>query len=356
MITENKILEALSHVMEPDLKKDLVSLGMIKNIQIEDKNVSFTLELTTPACPLKEQIQQACINAVKMLVDKEAVVNITLSAKVTTPKKSDNTLKNIKNIIAVASGKGGVGKSTIAAQLAYRLAQEGASVGLLDCDIYGPSVPLLFGLEQFAVETIEKEGKKLMVPAERMGVKILSIGFMVAPDQAIPWRGPMLSSAVRQLVNDADWDELDYLVLDMPPGTGDVAITVSQMLPISGAIIVTTPQALAISDAGRAISMFRMQGVTVPILGVVENMSYFVPPDMPEKKYHLFGEGGGERLAKNAGVPLLANIPLHATMTSGSDKGALEYDKETNEIFATFAREVARLMSVNNYSASLLSS
>ncbi|MCS7074971.1 MAG: Mrp/NBP35 family ATP-binding protein, partial [Bacteroidia bacterium] len=273
MITEEQVWNALRQVDDPDLKRDIVSLGMVKDLKIEGKRVSFTVVLTTPACPMKEMIQTACIRAVQLLVSPEVEVQVTMSAHVTS-QPNKQSFAGIKNIIAVASGKGGVGKSTIASNLAISLAQLGAKVGLLDADIYGPSIPVMFGLEEARPFVQQLEGKNKMIPLEKYGIQLNSIGFLVEKSQAIVWRGPMASNALRQLISDTLWDNLDYLVIDLPPGTGDIHITIAQGLPLTGAIIVTTPQEVALSDARKGIAMFLAPAVNVPVLGIVENMSW----------------------------------------------------------------------------------
>lgn len=349
MLTKDKVLEALSQVIEPDLRKDLVSLGMIENLSIQDRKVRFTLVLTTPACPLKDHMANACVNAITLMVDKGAEVEIDFISRVNTVRQESEVLKGVKNIIAVASGKGGVGKSTMAANLALSLAQEGAKVGLLDADIYGPSVPTLFGVME-APEMKEENGKTLMIPIEKAGIKLLSIGFMMQPGQAVVWRGPMISSAVRQFMNDVAWGDLDYLIIDLPPGTGDIHLTLAQQFPITGVVIVTTPQEMALADARKAVGMFRMQGASVPLIGVVENMSYFTPDDQPEKKYYLFGQGGGEKLSMETQLPLLGEIPFLEAVRAASDEGinALANNKEYSAAFANFAGNVARQIAVKN--------
>lgn len=349
MLSKDKVLEALSQVIEPDLKKDLVSLGMIENLSINDRKVRFTIVLTTPACPLKDLMRNACVNAITHLVDSGAEVEIDFTARVNSVRQNSNVLLGVKNIIAVASGKGGVGKSTVAANLALSLAQEGAQVGLLDADIYGPSIPTLFGISD-PPEMIEEGGKSLMVPLVKEGIKLLSIGFMMQPGQAVVWRGPMISSAIRQFMNDVAWGDLDYLIIDLPPGTGDIHLTLAQQFPITGAVIVTTPQEMALADARKAIAMFRMQGATVPLLGVVENMSYFSPDDQPEKKYYLFGKGGGEKLSMESELPLLGEIPFAESIRAAGDAGtnALGQNREYSAAFANFAGNVARQIAVRN--------
>lgn len=351
-ITEEAVLKALSHVDDPDLKKDLVTLNMVRNIHIEGKNVSFTVVLTTPACPMKEMIHNACVNAVQLMVDKEAEVEIEMTSEVATNVAEDKGgLSGIKNIIAVASGKGGVGKSTVAANLAVSLARSGASVGLLDADIYGPSVPTLFGLvdERPFMET--RDGKDMMIPFDKHGIKVMSIGFLVESGQAIVWRGPMASKALNQLLRDTLWGEIDYLILDLPPGTGDIHITIAQQLPLTGALMVTTPQKVAVADARKAAAMFVAPQINVKVLGFVENMAYFVPEDMPEKKYFIFGQEGGTRLAEEFRSPLLGQIPLVEQVRVSGDEGnpiSTDNDNPLSLAFQELAANVAQQVSIHN--------
>ncbi|MGJ1315909.1 Mrp/NBP35 family ATP-binding protein, partial [Sphingobacterium multivorum] len=309
MVTKEQVLNALSYVEEPDLKKDLVTLNMIQNIEIEGQKISFDVILTTPACPLKDHIEHACRNAIAHFIDKNLEVQINMTSNVI--GKQGAQVSGIKNIILVSSGKGGVGKSTVAANLALALHAKGAKTGLLDADIYGPSLPIMFGLEGAKPGSVEMpDGQVKIEPLEKFGLKLLSIGFFTDPNQPIPWRGPMTTSAIKQLFNDAHWGELDYLVVDMPPGTGDIHITVSQTFPIAGAVIVTTPQHVALADAVKGIGMFLMDSINIPLLGVVENMAYFTPAELPENKYYIFGKDGGKRLAEEYKVPFLGEIPL----------------------------------------------
>jgi len=351
-LTTEAVLKALSFVDDPDLKKDIVSLGMVKNLSVEGRRVAFTVELTTPACPMKEHIRKACETAVRHMVDKEADIHITMTARVSSARDGSPVLPGVRNIIAVASGKGGVGKSTIAVNLAMALARTGAKVGLIDADIYGPSVPLMLGLEGAVPQVVEENGKPVMIPVEKEGLKVLSIGFMVDTSQAVVWRGPMASSALRQFVQDCRWGELDYLVLDMPPGTGDIHLTLVQTVPVTGVVMVTTPQEVALADARTGVAMFRMPNINVPVLGVVENMSYFTPAELPNNRYYLFGQGGGRRLADSLGIPLLAEIPLVQSIREGGDAGrpAVLSDDEplSREAFERMAFEVARQVSLRN--------
>jgi ATP-binding protein involved in chromosome partitioning len=352
MITQEQVLEALSHVEEPDLKKDLVTLNMIQDVAIDGKNVSFTVVLTTPACPLKELIANACRNAIIHMVDPEANVAVNMTARVTTRRESDQTsLAGVKNIIAVASGKGGVGKSTVAANLAVAMAQTGARVGLVDADIFGPSQPIMFGVEHERLFITERDGKQLMEPIEKYGVKLLSIGFLTDPSQAIVWRGPMASKALQQLFRDADWGELDYLFVDLPPGTSDIHLTLAATVPITGAVVVSTPQQVALADARKGISMFQMDSIHIPVLGLVENMAYFTPMELPENKYYIFGQGGCRRLADELQVPFLGEIPLVQGICYGGDAGqpiVLDHDHPASLAFLTVAGNVAQQIAIRN--------
>src|SRR5476651_2225709 len=348
-ITKEQVLQALGNVEEPDLKKDLVTLNMIQDIHIEGNKVSFSVILTTPACPLKAMIENACRNAILHFISKDAEVNINMTSKVTTQKNTG--VPGVKNIIAVASGKGGVGKSTVAVNLALGLAKTGAKVGLIDADIYGPSIPIMFGLEGAKPKSIQVDGKVRIEPIEKYGIKLLSIGFFTDPNQPVPWRGPMVSTAVKQLFNDADWGELDYLIVDLPPGTGDIHITITQGFPIAGAVIVTTPQNVALADARKGMGMFLMPAINVPILGIVENMSYFTPAELPENKYYIFGQDGGKKLAAQIGVPFLAQIPLVKGITDSGDAGKPLILDDTNPVSAAFidmAKKVAQQVAIVN--------
>ncbi|MFI5451444.1 Mrp/NBP35 family ATP-binding protein [Pedobacter sp. UC225_61] len=351
IITEEQVLAALRNVEDPDLKKDLVTLHMIKDVKIEDKTIGFTLELTTPACPMKEMLKNACTNAIKHFVAADAVININITSKVTKPLDTTQ-LKAIKNIILVSSGKGGVGKSTVASNLAVTLAADGAKVGLIDADIYGPSVPIMFGLVGAKPSARETEdGKTLILPIEKYGIKLLSLGFFADPDQPVPWRGPMASNAIKQLFNDADWGELDYLIVDLPPGTGDIHITISQSFPIAGAVIVTTPQQVALADTRKGLAMFKMPGINIPVLGVIENMSYFTPAELPDNKYYIFGKDGGKQLAEQYKAPFLGEIPLVQSITAAGDSGQpISIDKESPlaVAFAEIAGKMAQQISINN--------
>ncbi|MBS1525451.1 MAG: Mrp/NBP35 family ATP-binding protein [Bacteroidetes bacterium] len=348
-ITREQVLHALGHVEEPDLKKDLVTLNMIQDIKIDGNKLSFSVILTTPACPLKAMIENACRNAIGHFISKEVEVTINMTSRVTTQKSAG--LPGVKNIIAVASGKGGVGKSTVAVNLALSLSQAGAKVGLIDADIYGPSLPIMFGLEGARPKGSQVEGKTRIEPIEKYGIKLLSIGFFTDPNQPVPWRGPMVSTAVKQLFNDADWGELDYLVVDLPPGTGDIHITVAQGFPITGAVIVTTPQNVALADAKKGIGMFMMNAINIPLLGIVENMSYFTPAELPDHKYYIFGEGGGRKLAGQLDVPFLGEIPLVKSISESGDAGkpvVLDSENPMSKAFTEMAQRVAQQVAICN--------
>ncbi len=348
MITKEQVLHALSHVDDPDLKKDLVTLNMIKNVEITPSKIRFDVVLTTPACPLKGPIEHACRNAIALFVDKDIAVDINMTSRVIGSGSSQ--LAHIKNIILVASGKGGVGKSTVAANLALALHAKGAKTGLLDADIYGPSLPIMFGLEGARPKASKTaEGKTKIEPIEKYGIKLLSIGFFTDPNQPVPWRGPMVSTAVKQLFNDADWGELDYLVVDLPPGTGDVHITVAQGFPISGAVVVTTPQNVALADAVRGIGMFLMDSINIPLLGVVENMAYFTPAELPDHKYYIFGKDGGKRLAEQFNAPFLGEIPLVKSISDSGDNGLpvmMDEDSPAHAAFLEIAGKVAQQLAI----------
>ncbi|HNA19598.1 MAG: Flagellum site-determining protein YlxH [Bacteroidetes bacterium ADurb.BinA245] len=352
-MTEAKILEALSNVQEPDLGKDLVTLNMVKDIEISGNKVSFTVVLTTPACPLKDMIKNACVNAIHLLVNKEADVTVNFTANTTSKRiDSGSILPKVKNIIAVVSGKGGVGKSTVAANLALAIAQGGAKVGLMDADIYGPSVPIMFGVRGERPMMIDVgEEKAMIAPLERYGLKLISIGLLVDEKSAVVWRGPMASSAIRQFVTDVYWDELDYLIVDMPPGTGDIHLTLMQTVQVTGAVIVTTPQDVALADAKKGIAMFGQAQLNVPVLGLVENMSYFTPKELPENKYYIFGKDGGKRLADEYDLPFLGQIPLVQSIREGGDQGVpvmMGDDDITKKAFQEFASTVVRSVAMRN--------
>jgi ATP-binding protein involved in chromosome partitioning len=356
-ITKEQVLEALRNVDDPDLHKDIVTLGMVKDVLTEGKNVTFTVVLTTPACPMKDLIHKACINAILYYVDKEAQVKVNMTANVTTNRTPDtSSLSQVKNIIAVASGKGGVGKSTVAANLAVALARQGAKVGLIDADIYGPSMPMMFDVENERPRMHAVGGRNLIIPVENHGVKLLSIGFFADTSQAIVWRGPMASRALTQMLTDADWGALDYLIIDLPPGTGDIHLSLVAAVKLTGAIIVSTPQEVALTDAKKGIGMFRLPSINVPVLGVVENMAYFTPLELPDNRYYIFGRDGAKKLAETMELPLLAEIPLIQSIREAGDAGrpaALQEGTPQALAFESMAQAVAQQVAIRNASAEL---
>jgi ATP-binding protein involved in chromosome partitioning len=351
-MTKEDILKALSNVQEPDLGKDLVTLNMVKDIAINDNKVSFTIVLTTPACPMKDLMKNAAVNAIKILVNKEADVTVNFSSN-TSSNRTDpkSILSDVKNIIAVVSGKGGVGKSTVSANLALALAASGAKVGLMDADIYGPSQHIMFGIRGERPLMKDIDGKGWIVPIEKFGIKIMSIGLLIDEKQAVVWRGPMVSNAIRQFVTEVDWGELDYLVLDMPPGTGDIHLTIVQTVPVTGVIVVTTPQTVAIADAKKGVAMFSQSQLKIPVIGLVENMSYFTPAELPDNKYYIFGKDGGKQLADEFELSLLGQIPIVQSIREGGDIGVpamVGDDAITKKAFEEFADNAVRCIAMRN--------
>jgi ATP-binding protein involved in chromosome partitioning len=320
MLDTQSILEVLRPVQDPELQKSLVDLNMIRNVTVDGNKVSFTLVLTTPACPLREFIVEDCQKAVKQLPDVESVeVEVTAETPQQKSLPDRNSVPGIKNIIAVSSGKGGVGKSSVAINLAVALADKGAKVGLLDADIYGPNAPNMLGLSDAKITVKQGSNGEILEPAFNYGVKLVSMAFLIDPDQPVIWRGPMLNGIIRQFLYQVEWGELDYLIVDMPPGTGDAQLTMAQAVPMAGAVIVTTPQTVSLLDSRRGLKMFQQLGVN--LLGIVENMSYFIPPDLPDKQYDLFGSGGGEKTARELNIPLLGCVPLEIALREGGDRG-----------------------------------
>ena len=345
-VNQDQVLDALRVVNDPDLHRDIVALGFVKDIKICDGNVAFKVELTTPACPVKDLLQEEA-RAVVAALPGVTRVEVEMTAQVRASKPSEPLIPGVKNVIAVASGKGGVGKSTVAANLAVTLHRCGSSVGLLDADVYGPTVPLLMGADE---QPALVDGK--IVPVERFGVKIMSMGFFLEEGKAVVWRGPMIGKFLNQILADVTWDELDYLIVDLPPGTGDAVMSLSQLIPLSGVVVVMTPQDVAQNIANKAVDMFRQLeaagGRHVPILGVVENMSGFVCPNCGTES-PLFRKGGGERAAERLGVPFLGAIPLDPTITISGDAGtpAVVMDPESRQAdaFRMIAGKVAARVS-----------
>lgn len=349
-INKEDILEALCIVMEPGQSKDLVSMGRIEDIQSEGNRVSFSVYLDSDDEKIANDLKQACIDAVKQVADTEIEVYPNMRQKGKnesgTEMRNEKPFEKIKNIIAVASGKGGVGKSTISVNLAVALAKTGAKTGLLDTDIYGPSIPTMFNIHQHPEITPDKK----IIPLEKFGVKLLSIGFLVDPSDAVVWRGPMVSSAVRQFLSDAQWGDLDYLILDLPPGTGDIQLTIVQTVSLTGAVIVSTPQNVALDDARKGVSMFSR--VDVPVLGIVENMAFFTPPDLPGRKYHIFGKDGAKNLAQELRVPFLGEIPIEERLREGGDSGTpivtMDGESPSSLAFSELTKRIIHQTDVRN--------
>jgi ATP-binding protein involved in chromosome partitioning len=349
-LNHENILKALSRVEDPDLKKDLVTLGMIQKLEINGAKISFSVVLTTPACPLKEVIKNNCTEVLKADFGQNIELDITMTSNVTTSRSNTPLLPNVKNIIAIASGKGGVGKSTTASNLAVALANAGAKVGLIDADISGPSIPIMFNVEGEQPSIKQVDGKNIIIPIEQYGVKLMSIGFLTPADAAVVWRGPMASSALKQFIGDVEWGELDYLLIDLPPGTSDIHLTMVQTVPVTGVVIVTTPQKVALGDATKGLTMFRQPQINVPVLGVVENMAYFTPEELPENKYYLFGREGGRKLAEKFSVPLLGEIPIVQSIRESGDTGYPAVFKSgiTEVAYTSLAEAVARQVAIRN--------
>ncbi|MFP5082071.1 P-loop NTPase [Pedobacter sp. JCM 36344] len=354
-ITKENILKILTSVIEPDLKRSIVELGLVSDIHIEGEKISFNVKISSPTMHSKMQMKNSCINIIRQLLGEHIQVNIDIQALPGFKNRSPelrSLLPGVKHIIAVASGKGGVGKSTVAANLAVALSLSGAKVGLLDADIYGPSMPLMFGLVNRKPIITSTSGRNIMEPIVSHGVEILSIGFFAEASQAVPWRGPMVSKALIQLFQDADWGKLDYLLVDLPPGTGDIHLTLVDKIPLTGAIVVSTPQEVALADARKGIDMFKMPMINVPVLGLVENMAYYIPESNPDKKDYIFGQDGAKKLAKEMNVPLLSQIPLITRIREAGDVGApaaLNENTIEGKIFKDLAQNVIEC--VKNLSA-----
>ncbi|MAN85539.1 MAG: MRP family ATP-binding protein [Algoriphagus sp.] len=349
-ITQEAILKTLSRVQDPDLKRDLVSLGMIQDIEISSDVIRMKVVLTTPACPLKEVIKNNCIEALEEDFGKGIQWDLHMTSQVTTVRDATPILPEVKNIIAIASGKGGVGKSTTAVNLAVALSELGAKVGLIDADISGPSIPTMFNVEGEQPAVKKVGDKNVIIPVTQYGVKLMSIGFLTPAESAVVWRGPMASSALRQFISDVDWGELDYLLIDLPPGTSDIHLTMVQTDPVTGALFVTTPQKVALADATKGLSMFRQPQINVPVLGVVENMAYFTPEELPDNKYYLFGKEGGKKLAEKYQVPFLGEIPIVQSIRESGDTGypAVLKTGVTKNAYMELAESLARQIAIRN--------
>ncbi|MBL4669123.1 MAG: Mrp/NBP35 family ATP-binding protein [Flavobacteriales bacterium] len=351
--SESKIKEALSFVIEPDLKKDIIELKLVSNIKFEGEKINFDLQLNNPAMHNKKRVTEACEMHLNRILKTTVIltVNITPIPKAPETPKENKVLPNVKNIIAIASGKGGVGKSTITANLAIALVKKGYKVGLVDADIYGPSMPLMFNVEHEKPMPIEVNGKNLIKPVESYGVKLLSIGFFANQDQAMVWRGPMATKALSQLFTEADWGELDYMLIDLPPGTGDIHLSLVQTVSVTGAIIVSTPQKVALIDARKAIGMFKMESINVPVLGMIENMAYFTPEELPDNKYYIFGQDGLKSLAQENNIPLLGEIPLVQSIREAGDAGRpaiLQENTPQAIAFNSFADNLIKAVKARN--------
>ena len=349
-ISKELIIGALSTVQEPDLKKDLVTLGMIKDVELGIGEVRFTVVLTTPACPLKEKIRQDCEDAIHTLVHPDLKIVIQMTAEVTGLRSAEPLIPGVKNVIAVASGKGGVGKSTVTANLAMALKKSGAKVGILDADISGPSIPVMFGAEDLQPLVEEIDGKNRIQPIMQYGIKMISMGFLAPSESPVPWRGPMMTQALRQFFGDTNWGELDYLLIDLPPGTSDIHLTLVQLIKLTGAVIVTTPQKVALSDATKGLQFFNQSGINVPLLGLVENMAYFTPAELPDNKYYLFGKDGGKSLAEKYKVPFLGEVPLIQAIREAGDEGKpIAADEGPSaDAFMHIAENLAQQIAITN--------
>jgi len=346
-VEQARVLDALKVVRDPDLNRDIVSLGFIKELKIDGGRVAFTIELTTPACPVKDQMRDQARAAV-MQVPGVSAVDVQLSAKVREAVGADGgrqPLPGVKNVIAVGAGKGGVGKTTVAVNLSIALAKCGGRVGIIDGDIYGPNVPIMLGMKT----QLGTDGQKI-IPAEKYGLKVISMGFLTADDAPIIWRGPMLHGALQQFFREVRWDDLDYLVVDLPPGTGDVSLSLSQTVPVAGSIIVTTPQQVSLADSRRAVAMYKK--LNIPPLGIIENMSYFACPNCRHEA-DIFGHGGGEKMAGELGVPFLGRVPIYQPIREGSDAGVplmiSEPDSPAARAFMAAAERAAAQVSIASY-------
>ena len=343
--TIEQVMGDLSHVRHPQAGKDIVALNMLSDIRLGDGEIGFTLTFQKWKDPLSNSIRKACEKALQYYVDPSVKVTI-LTESLEQPETTTEILPLVKNIIAVSSGKGGVGKSTVAVNLAVSLAKKGYRTGLIDADVYGPSIPKMFHTEGAVLQVRQEEGKDYIIPAEKYGVKLLSVGYFVKPEDAVVWRGPMATSALKQLIQQGDWGELDYLLIDLPPGTGDVHLTMVQEVPVTGAIIVSTPQQVALADVIKGLNMFRNEKINVPVLGLVENMSWFTPEELPGNRYYIFGKEGCKKLAEEQKIPLLGQIPLVQSICESGDSGEPVALDETHPAGAAFSLLADTLVSV----------
>jgi len=349
-ISKEEIIKVLRNIIDPDLHRDIVSLGFVKDVKVDGEDVDVTIELTTPACPVRDQMKQQVVEYIKRLGVKGSI-NISMTSRVISHQneRKETILPGVKNTIAVASGKGGVGKSTVAVNLAVALALEGAKVGLIDADVYGPSIPLMLGLPNGRPQVITTDGKQKILPLENYSVKLMSIGFLVDPNTAVIWRGPMASGALKQFMSDVEWSTLDYLIFDLPPGTGDIQLTLVQTIPLTGAVIVTTPQDISLADARKGLKMF--ERVHVPVFGIIENMSYFICSHCGHRE-EIFSYGGGKKAAEELGVPFLGEIPIYTNIRIGGDIGkpivVSEPESEQAKTIMQIARNLAAQVSIQH--------
>jgi ATP-binding protein involved in chromosome partitioning len=350
MIEKETILKALSFVIEPDLKKDIIELNLVSNLSVNENTISFDLAINNPALHNKKRMEEACLHQIQRFIKEpfELKVNIKPIEK---EKQNDKPKALAKNIIAIASGKGGVGKSTITANIAVGLAKKGFKVGLVDADIYGPSMPLMFDVINEKPKVTKVEDKNYILPVESYGVKLLSIGFFADPEQAVVWRGPMATRALNQMFTEAYWGALDYLLIDLPPGTGDIHLSLVQAVPVTGAVIVSTPQEVALIDAKKAIGMFKLEQINVPVLGLVENMSYFTPAELPENKYYIFGKEGVKSIAEKYNLPVLGEIPLVQSIRESGDVGRpaiMQNDTPQSNAFKELVENLMEQIEIRN--------
>jgi ATP-binding protein involved in chromosome partitioning len=350
-IQKEKILEVLDKIQYPESRKSIVSIGMVNEVNFREDELWIGLKFDRANNPFIQSIKKACMRAINGAFGEDTLKMEHIQVIVPDPPKKREILPDVKNIVAVASGKGGVGKSTVAANLAVALAQSGASVGLIDADVYGPSVPKMFNIESNRPTARTEDGVEWIIPIEKYGVKLLSVGLFVNPEDAVIWRGPMATSALKQLISQGDWGELDYLLIDLPPGTGDVHLTMVQEIPVTGVVIVSTPQEVALADVIKGINMFTGDKINVPVLGLVENMSWFTPEELPENRYYIFGKDGCKNLAEKMGINLLGQIPLVQGIRESGDSGkpvALNEDHQTGHAFKLLSEEVIRALERRN--------
>jgi ATP-binding protein involved in chromosome partitioning len=354
MLTKNQISKILSNVHFDSTKEDIISNGSVKNIVVFDKEIVIDLEILKPTLQAKNTIKRKITESLKNNIDFNIDVKINfilISEKEPTIYNSTKKIKNVSNIIAISSGKGGVGKSTITANLAVSLSKMGFKVGILDADIYGPSIPEMFDVSGQKPLAVDVDGKSKMKPIENYGVKILSIGFFTKIDQAVIWRGPMASKALNQMIFDADWGILDFLLVDLPPGTGDIHLSIMQSLPISGAVVISTPQKIALNDARKGVSMFKKENINVPVLGIIENMAYFIPNELPENKYYLFGKEGARNLSTDLNIPFLGEVPIIQSVREAADFGrpaAMQENTISEDIFKNVSKNMLSQLLIRN--------